>query len=117
MARYSALSDYLRAQKRNNVPMTFDQIERLIGRKLPASHRYRSRWSNNSFNSVMTRAWLDAGFEAANVNMKARKLLFRRSHPKAQISTDEATEAAGRPAISKRHPLYGALRGLARVAP
>jgi hypothetical protein len=115
MARYSALSDYLRAQKRNNVPMTFNQIERLIGRKLPASHRYRSWWSNNSFNSVMTKAWLDAGFESANVDMKKQSLVFRKIEGNKKMR--DAADIAKRAAVSKRHPMFGALKGLICVVP
>ncbi len=61
MGKYSALGDYLRAQTRSEVPMTFAQIERVIGAKLPKSHKYRAWWSNNAFNSVMTKTWLEAG--------------------------------------------------------
>jgi hypothetical protein len=118
MGKYSALADYLRAQKRDEVPMTFAQIERLIGERLPASHRYRAWWSNNSFNSVMTKAWLDAGFESANVNMKERKLVFRKlGRNEMRKSADDVRIASGRAAVSKRHPLFGALKGLIRVAP
>jgi hypothetical protein len=111
MGKYSALADYLRAQRRDEVPMTFAQIERIIGAKLPPSHRYRAWWSNNSFNSVMTKVWLGAGFESTNVNMKERKLVFRR------VAGVTRSKASGRPAVSKRHPAFGALKGLIRVAP
>src|SRR5882724_4040700 len=118
MGKYGALADYLRAQKRDEVPMTFEQIERLIGAKLPASHLYRAWWSNNSFNSVMTKAWLDAGFESSSVNMKERKLVFRKvRHKEAQATVDDASKASGRAVVSKRHPSFGALKGLVRVAP
>lgn len=118
MGKYSALADYLRAQNRDEVPMTFAQIERLIGDRLPASHQYRAWWSNNSFNSVMTKAWLGAGFESANVNMKERKLVFRKVGRKVGGgAVDDASKASGRAAVSKRHPLFGALKGLVRVAP
>jgi hypothetical protein len=111
--KYSALADYLRAQKSDEVDMTFAQIERIVGGKLPASHRYRSWWSNNSFNSVMTKAWLDAGFESTNVDMKKRTLVFRKMDHKS----DYVDDASKRAAVSKRHPLFGALRGLIRVSP
>lgn len=114
MAKYSALAEYLRAQKSDQVPMTFAQIEGIVGGKLPASHRYRSWWSNNSFNSVMTRAWLDAGFESSNVDMKKRTLVFRRIDRK---QPGAATLALKRPAVSKRHPSFGALKGLTRIHP
>jgi hypothetical protein len=107
MSKYTPLGEFLRAQRGNEVPMTFEDIERLTGTKLPASARYRAWWSNNSSNSVLTRVWLDAGFESAQVDMAARKLVFRRARgadaPK-QIGT-----------ATKRHPLFGALKGLLRV--
>jgi hypothetical protein len=114
MAKYSALADFLRAQMRNQVPMTFAEIEQIVDAKLPASHRYRSWWSNNSFNSVMTQAWLDAGFESTKVDMKKRTLVFRRIDRKRR---DPADDALKRPAVSKKHPSFGALKGLIRIAP
>ena len=74
MGKYSALGDYLRAQTRSEVPMTFAQIERVIGAKLPQSHKYRAWWSNNAFNSVMTKTWLEAGYRTERVDMAGRKL-------------------------------------------
>jgi len=115
MGKYTALADYLRAQEGNEVSMTFTQIERLIGTRLPPSHRYRAWWSNNSFNSVMTKAWLDAGFESSNVNMKERKLVFRRIVPRRKaFETEKSIEAERR---STRHPLIGWMKGTVRIAP
>src|SRR5229473_888871 len=110
MGKYSALGDYLRAQTRSEVPMTFAQIERVIGTKLPESHRYRAWWSNNAFNSVMTKAWLEAGFRTERVDMAGRKLVFRRvdSSPKASGFSDEeragALSTSGAAAAASRHP-------------
>jgi hypothetical protein len=118
MGKYSALTDYLRTQGRDEVPMTFAQIERVIGAKLPASHRYRAWWSNNSFNSVMTKAWLAAGFESTHVNMKERKLVFRQIAPKGpRIPNADASSGVGGSRSSKRHPLIGWMKGTVRIAP
>jgi hypothetical protein len=116
MSKYDALADYLRAQKRDEVPMTFDQIERLIGAKLPASHQYRAWWSNNSFNSVMTKAWLDAGFRSEQVDMESGKLVFRRIGSQGFKEADVASPF-DRTAISNRHPLIGWMKGTVRIAP
>ena len=84
MSKYSALGDYLRQQRRDVVPMTFAEIEKITGGKLPASARYRAWWSNNDFNSVLTKVWLEAGFKSEQVDMPTRKLVFRRVRkPKA----------------------------------
>ena len=79
MSKYSALGDYLKRQSRDAVPMTFGEIEKIIGAKLPASaQKHRPWWSNNADNSVMTKVWLDAGFQSEQVDMEERKLVFRR---------------------------------------
>jgi hypothetical protein len=116
MGKYTALADYLHAQKRDEVPMTFAQIERLIGYKLPASHRYRAWWSNNSFNSVMTKAWLDAGFRSEQVDMEEGTLVFRRVRSLSPSSENSSKESSGEGA-SKRHPLIGWMKGTVRIAP
>jgi hypothetical protein len=118
MGKYSSLGDYLRSQQRDEVPMTFAQIERIIGAKLPNSHLYRAWWSNNSFNSVMTKIWLEAGFRSAEVDIEKGKLVFRKIGRKASGPVHLDSKAANtRPAVSKRHPMFGALKGLVRIAP
>ncbi len=112
MSKYAALGEYLKRQRGDRVPMTFAEIERVTKTKLPASaHKHRPWWSNNPDNSVMTKVWLDAGFESEQVDMPARKLVFRRVRkPK---TAGEALSAAEKPF----HPAYGAMKGLIRVMP
>jgi hypothetical protein len=105
LSKYSPLGDFLRAQTRSEVAMTFAQIEEIIGAKLPDSHRYRAWWSNNSFNSVMTKVWLEAGFESEQVDMEQRKLVFRRVQPKTRSQS------------ALPHPLIGCLKGMLRIGP
>jgi hypothetical protein len=114
MSKYGPLGDFLRLQSAQEVPLTFEEIESLTGVKLPPSARYRAWWSNNSVNSAMTRVWLDAGFETAQVDMSGRKLVFRRAR-------DPGLPRSGRgippPPAGRRHPLFGALKGLLRIMP
>ena len=112
MGKYEPLSEFLRKQAANEVRVSFEQIERIIGAKLPASaHEHRAWWSNNPNNSVMTRAWLDAGFRSEQVDMARRKLTFRKVAPTASTTADN------RPAMSTRHPLYGWMKGTVTIAP
>ena len=79
MGKYDRLGAFLAAHTAAEIPMTFQQIESLIGAPLPpAASRHRAWWSNSPDNSVITRAWRDAGFRAFQVDMKARSLEFRR---------------------------------------
>src|SRR5437762_2471901 len=109
MSKYEPLSQFLRTQSADEIRMTFAQIERVIGEKLPPSaQHHRSWWSNNPNNSVMTKAWLEAGFRSEQVDMEGRKLVFRRTHRNTQQQTS---------VHSGRHPLIGAMKGTIWIAP
>lgn len=108
MSKYEPLGEYLKAQDKDLVPMTFADIERVTGVKLPASAiKHRPWWSNNPDNSVMTKVWLDAGYESEQVDMAKRKLVFRR------VRGAKAGEDEEKPF----HPLWGYMKGLVRVMP
>jgi hypothetical protein len=112
MSKYSPLGAYLRQQRRDVVSIKFAEIEKIIGSKLPTSARYRAWWSNNDFNSVLTKVWIEAGFKSEQVDMARHKLVFRRVRkPEA---AGGIAQAAGEQPI---HPAYGAMQGLIRVLP
>ena len=109
MSKYDALGAYLKRQQRDRVPMTFREIEKVTGVKLPASaHKYRPWWSNNPHRHVITKVWLEAGFVSEQVDIPGCKLVFRR------VRQPSATQAA---ADKPFHPLYGMMHGLIRVMP
>jgi len=109
MSKYAPLADYLKRQGRDQVPMTFAEIEKITGTKLPPSARkHRPWWSNNPDNSVMTRVWLEAGFESGEVDMAGRKLVFKRVRAAKPLAANEETPF---------HPAYGAMKGLIRIMP
>jgi hypothetical protein len=111
MSKYEPLTEFLRHQRAGEVRMSFEQIERVIGDKLPpVAQRHRAWWSNSPSNNVMTKAWLEAGFRSEQVDMSARKLVFRREK-QAEHSTSSPTMKPG------RHPLFGWMKGTVRIAP
>jgi hypothetical protein len=119
MSKYAPLGKFLRQQRSELVALKFEDIERIVGTKLPVnSQSYRAWWSNNPTNNVMTKVWLDAGFRTEQVDIEGRRLVFRRIRPRKEaevyspISNDPA-HSGTRP----RHPLFGALKGLLRVVP
>ena len=109
MSKYEPLGAYLKKQDKDLVPMTFAEIEKVTGVKLPASSKYRAWWSNNDFNSVLTKVWLDAGFESEQVDMDKRRLVFRR----VRAAKPPGGEGEEKPF----HPLYGYMQGLIRIMP
>lgn len=114
MSKYEPLGVYLRQKSTAEVPMTFREIEQVIGTSLPPkAQNHPAWWSNSTSNNVMTRIWLEAGFKTERVDVAARRLVFRRAGPRP-------VQAPGRPALSERsggHPLFGALKGTVTVAP
>jgi len=107
MSKYHRLGDFLRAHNDERIPMSFADIERVTQIKLPPSaHKHRPWWSNNLTNSVLTRVWLDAGYESEQVDMAEQKLVFRR-----------VTKTPAAPSAVSIHPAYGALKGLVKVMP
>lgn len=117
-AKYARLEDHLKAQKAAQVPMRFEEIERLIGAPLPTSARkHRPWWSNNPSNSVITHAWLRAGFKTESVDMAGETLVFRRGDggPRPPATQNGATST---PPFDESDPLaglYGALKGTGHV--
>ena len=119
MGKYQNLGAFLQKQRAREVPLTFREIEKITGVKLPpkAQHQ-RAWWSNNPSNNVMTKVWLEAGYESAQVDMNARKLVFRRAVNAGEASGGFA-EAAPKPYATRdgRHPARGALKGMVHIPP
>lgn len=93
MAKYEPLKTFLNGRHEGEIPMTFHEIEALIGATLPpAAFKHRAWWSNNRSNSVITHAWLDAGFKTETVDMDSQKLVFRRA---AEAAEQDASSRVG----------------------
>lgn len=90
MGKYEPLGHFLLKQNSEFLALSFSEIEQLLGRKLPASSReHRAWWSNNPQNNVMTREWLNAGYETESVDLGAEKLVFRKV--KARVPNPESS--------------------------
>lgn len=106
MSKYAPLTRHLASRTQQQVPMKFDELEQLLGFPLPASaRRHRGWWSNNPQNSVMTKAWLAAGYHSRDVDLTEGRLLFERL---------DVVEPAG---DLPDHPLWGWAVGTVTVAP
>ena len=124
MSKYAPLADHLRDSGQESVPMTFADIEQVIGAKLPQSaFTHRAWWSNNPTNNVMTHAWLEAGYATAEVDMAAHTLVFRKAAqygPAAQSGSAELREALATPAVAAADSfslVFGALKGTVTIKP
>ena len=132
VSKYEPLEDYLGQRGESEVPMTFGEIEEVIGAELPPSaFDHRAWWSNNPSNSVITYAWLGAGYKSAEVDMAGRKLVFRKSAEAGPPpGTDDAepgpddpglggdsSGAAVAPSGGFFSRVFGALKGTVTIKP
>jgi hypothetical protein len=60
--------------------LSFAEIERVLGFKLPKSaYEYEAWWSNNPTGHSHSRAWIEAGWRTEAVDLSGRKVTFQRA--------------------------------------
>lgn len=119
MSKYDPLTKHLTRQNAAEVSMTFTELEKVLGFTLPPSARkHRAWWSNNPDNNVMTKAWIEAGYNTADVEIEREKLAFQKLNAVTEnltaVSGFSEAEAAFE-ARPRRHPLFGAWKGLVTI--
>ena len=111
-SKYEPLNQHLNTLSGEYVHMSFRKIEKVLGFGLAKSaYRHRPWWSNNPHNSVITRAWLDAGYRTEQVDMKGEKLVFRRH--KDMPPTDSSEEQT--PPKTGLARFYGSMKGMITI--
>jgi hypothetical protein len=79
MSKYEALTAHLQSARTSEVPMTFAEIESVVGFRLPASARsYPAWWSNHHGTNPAVESWRAAGFRTARVSLGGERLVFIR---------------------------------------
>lgn len=126
MSKYRTLFQYFQTQATDFLRMTFDEVEREAGFKLPASARaHQAWWANDRMRHVQAKAWLDAGFESEQVDMKAQMLVFRRVKAEPARLKHGGMSDPGRAykqaepvqKTPRRSPLFGAMKGTFWIDP
>ena len=129
--KYDPLRLYLRRQAQSRVSMTFQQIEGVIGRPLPASARkHRPWWANDARGHAHAGAWMEEGYRTEEVDMEGEKLVFVRTPGAASAASaasaageaqprgmEESMATYGSPEAQAQHPMIGALKGLLWIDP
>ncbi|OGT28129.1 MAG: hypothetical protein A2Z17_02560 [Gammaproteobacteria bacterium RBG_16_66_13] len=78
-SKYFPLFDHLRRQRTDRLALTFAAIERLLKGALPSSaRRRRAFWSNRGRGGLQAAAWLAAGYDVVDVDLKAGRVEFAR---------------------------------------
>jgi hypothetical protein len=116
MAKYRPLEVHLAAHEADAAPMTFAEIEAVLGAKLPAAaHVHRAWWSNNPANNVMTQSWLAAGFRTEQVDIPGQTLVFRRDIERSLGEPVIATPVRSPPPALLLDRLWARLAGTVRT--
>ena len=80
ISKWAGLEGHLkfRAAFTNKVKLTFARIDGLIGSNLPMAAYRDAAWWSNASSSIHARAWLDAGWEVQEVNLKEGHVVFKK---------------------------------------
>lgn len=122
MSKYDPLTRHLKGRYGAQIPMTFVEIEKVLDSKLPRSaHEYAAWWANHPGEThVQAKAWMDAGFETTEVDRDRKRVVFARVAQSTSRAAEESPrEFATANGIlkSRRHPLFGAMKGTFWVDP
>ena len=79
-SKYSGLTGHLkfRGSFTRVVRLSFARIDGLIGSNLPMSAYRNEAWWSNSASTAHAKAWLDAGWEVQEVNLKEGFVVFKK---------------------------------------
>ncbi len=112
-SKYNPLEEHLKSVGFKEIRMTFEEIEAVIGTRLPPSARkHRPWWSNNPSNSVMTRSWLAAGYKTSRVDISNEHLVFVKGDSRGFLDTSSRVPEND----SGKHPVFGCLAGTVTFA-
>ena len=97
--KYQRLYSHLCSLPEQEWEVSFTDIEAVLGFELPDSARlHRPWWSNQIDGHSQATAWMAAGWETAEVNVRGETLLFRRKE----------TETIRRPSLNEVWPVHSA---------
>ncbi len=129
VSKYAGLEGHLkfRAAFTNLVRLSFARIDGLIGSNLPMDAYRDLGWWSNTSSSIHTKAWLSAGWEVQEVNLKegnvtfkkVRSVAFKKSKKKLEITGPFTPVPVHRhrskiPSKTKVSKLYARIKNLER---
>lgn len=80
MSKYEPLPQFLGSVAGGSHRMSFAEIERILGFKLPKSaYQHEAWWSNNATGHSHARTWMKFGWRTESVDLAGRKVTFQRS--------------------------------------
>lgn len=75
MGRYDPLNEYLRSVSSHEIQLSFSDIEKVLGFKLPSSaYTYSAWWANGGHSQAY--AWINAGYKVGWIDIFEKKVTF-----------------------------------------
>ena len=91
MDKYIDLKNYLLYSKKEQIHMSFNEIEQILGFSLPPSAYVHKPWWANGGHS-QANAWLDVGYKVSNVNLKEKEVTFCKANTTIKTHKTPATK-------------------------
>jgi hypothetical protein len=112
MSRYEPLSRYLQSRREAELPLSFGDVERIVGRELPHSAYEHQPWWANTTTHSHALAWMRVGWKTSGVNLSKRTVRFVRTDPHPPVENPDVPFAARQLSIDKNDLTSGAVRML-----
>ena len=93
MGKYEPLRGYLAGLAGDEEPMTFTQLEQLVGPLPDSAREHRAWWGNDDYKS-QSQAWRAAGWHVASVNQSSGEVVFARGVHGGTSKPRQGTHAA-----------------------
>lgn len=74
MTKYAPLTEHLAADGRDQIELTFTELDAIVGGLPPSARTYDQWWENDQFH-VQSRAWQAAGY-TAHANRASERVVF-----------------------------------------
>ena len=103
MSKYDLLRIFLERQDKPYVRLSFRDIERIIGSRLPASaYVHRAWWANDRTHTHARNGWIAAGYRVKYVDMDKEVVEFiKEGAPPVESREGRGGEALTTPSLSK----------------
>jgi hypothetical protein len=98
--KYQALWGWLRQQDRDEIRLTFSEVEQILGMPLPPSARIHLPHWYGYEGTALGRAIRDAGWRATQVNLTAERVVFARESQRTLQASIEGREAHQKEAMN-----------------
>ena len=79
MTKYEPLTQFLKSVDTSEIPLTFSEVERILGFPLPQSAFKHRPWWANQKDHVPADAWMTVGWQVDVVDLAGERVVFRKA--------------------------------------